>query len=478
MRGAGRQRRLLFVLMAFSLFLSLGHYNPLYQFLFQYVPFFNGIRYPAKFLYIFILAVSIAAGLGFQGLIEISKERRNKVLQHLLMFFSLLSGVFLLFSILFHQEVFQALKAWGMDYPDVNQLSVNLYHAKRFLFYVTIFFLLLRAGYEVAWKPWVKVLLLLFLTADLFGNMGFYGKENRSDYFQKTKISEIISSDPGSFRVFSTPKTISMNETILVPNPTGLSFLKERHLPSLNMLHGTHDLWGIDVIRLRRVDDLYRAFTGAPSISATRLLDVYGVTEVVSVTLLEEKPELELIYSHIEGLPGKKDNLLKENTVKLYRHKNPSPRAWLAPDFEVMAQEQVLSTLMTNDFDPRQTVLLEENPLHPTPLPRRGEGKIGGRVQIISESNNRLRVHAETPENGLLVVSDTFFPGWKAFVDGREERILQANYQFRAVALPSGSHQVEFVYDPLSFKLGALGTVLGIAGCLALGWLNRRRSHV
>jgi uncharacterized membrane protein YfhO len=143
-----------------------------------------------------------------------------------------------------------------------------------------------------------------------------------------------------------------------------------------------------------------------------------------------------------------------------------------------MAQEQVLSTLMTNDFDPRQTVLLEENPLHPTPLPRRGEGKIGGRVQIISESNNRLRVHAETPENGLLVVSDTFFPGWKAFVDGREERILQANYQFRAVALPSGSHQVEFVYDPLSFKLGALGTVLGIAGCLALGWLNRRRSHV
>ncbi len=64
--------------MFFSIFLSLGHYNPFYPFVFKYVPFLNGIRYPAKFLYIFILVLSITAGLGFQRLIEFSEESGGK----------------------------------------------------------------------------------------------------------------------------------------------------------------------------------------------------------------------------------------------------------------------------------------------------------------------------------------------------------------------------------------------------------------
>ena len=70
----GNDRMLYLSLMLLSLFLSLGHYNPLYPFVFKYIPFFNGIRYPAKFLYIFILTLSITAGLGFQRLTELSKE--------------------------------------------------------------------------------------------------------------------------------------------------------------------------------------------------------------------------------------------------------------------------------------------------------------------------------------------------------------------------------------------------------------------
>ena len=269
----------------------------MYGFVFRTVPFFSGIRYPAKFLYLFILGISIASGLGFQSLLELSGEKRRKLLKHLFMIFSLLSGLFLLFFILFHQEVFGMLKEWGWDFPNANLLSVNLYHAKRFLFYLCLFFLLLRVGVEVGWKTWVKAFLLLFLAADLFGNMGFYGKEKTSDYFEKTRILEIVSSDPGHFRVFSTRKTISMETEILIPNPSGLNLLKERHIPSLNMLHGVYDPWGIDVIRVKRVDDLYRAFTGAPSITATPLLDVYGITHVISVTPIEGDPRLELVYA-------------------------------------------------------------------------------------------------------------------------------------------------------------------------------------
>ena len=93
-RGFGRDRKLFLILMLFSLFLSLGHYNPLYPFVFKYIPFFNGIRYPAKFLYIFILVLSITAGLGFQRLTELSKECEHKRYKNLFIVFSLTCGFF------------------------------------------------------------------------------------------------------------------------------------------------------------------------------------------------------------------------------------------------------------------------------------------------------------------------------------------------------------------------------------------------
>lgn len=515
----GKGRRLYFSLMLFSLFLSLGQYNPLYAFVFKYVPFFNGIRYPVKFLYIFILGLSIISGLGFQKLTEFSREVENKRFKNLLITFSLTSGLLLLFLILGHKEVAHFLKLRGIDFPDFNYLSVNLYNAKRFLFYLTLFPLLIRIGYEVKWKGWVKVLFIFFLTADLFGNMGFYGKEKTLDYFQKTRILEIISSDKGHFRTFTTGKTISMDTPILIGGASPLSILKEKHPPSLNLLYRLHNIWGIDVVRLKRVDDLYKALTGAHSITATSLVDLYGVKYVISVTPIEEDPRFELIYSRIEGLQGRKQDLLKENTIKLYRNRNALPRAWLVKDFEVMDSKTILSTITKEDFHPEREVFLEKeprweggkkgdhkslsiessNPPPPTfdlsvslpsvgqagPLIKGGiKGGLGGleghsenlqnEVGLISESNNRLKFLVQAGENTILVLNDTFSPDWKVFTDGKEGKIYCANYNFRAVPLSAGIQKVEFVYDPLSFKLGAVITFLGIIGCLVIGLVAKK----
>jgi hypothetical protein len=485
----GKGRRLYLSLMLFSLFLSLGQYNPLYPFVFKYVPFFNGIRYPVKFLYIFIISLSIISGLGFQKLTEFSREIENKRLKNLLITFALTSGLLLLVLILIHKDVTGFLILKGIDFPDFNYLSVNLYHAKRFLFYLTLFILLMRIGYEVKWKGWVKVLLIFFLTADLFGNMGFYGKEKTSDYFQKTRILEIISSDKGHFRTFSTGKTISMDTPILIGDASPLDIMKEKHLPSLNLLYRLYDIWGIDVVRLKRVDDLYNALTSAPSITATRLVDLYGVKYVISVTPIEEDSHFELIYSRIEGLRGRKEDLLKENTIKLYRNSNALPRALLVKDFKVMDSKAILSTITRKDFNPEMEVFLEEEPKslmhgatqhfgqtaqlnrHPSKMSHSPRNK----VELICEYNNRLLLFVKEPENTILVLNDTYFPGWRVFVDGKEGKIFQANYNFRAVPLPAGTQKVEFVYDPLSFKLGAVITFLGSIGCLVIGLAARRR---
>jgi hypothetical protein len=479
----GKGRKLYLALMVFSLFLALGKYNPLYPFVFKYIPFFNGIRYPAKFLYIFILVLSVTAGLGFQKLSEYSKDNEKKRLKHLFIIFSLVSGLLLLFSALGHQQVEHFLKLKGIDFPDFNPLSVNLHHAQRFLFYLALFFLLLRVGYEMRWKGWVKVLVLVFLMTDLFGNMGFYGKERTEDYFRKTKALEMISSDTDVFRVFSTAKTISQDTTIMVENPASLDILKEKSLPSMNLLFQLHDIWGIDVTRIKRVDDLYKAFTNTPSISATHLIDLYGVRYITSVTPLDENNKFELIYARLEGLEGKRENLLKENTIKIYKNRSPLPRAWLVKDFKVMDSGAMLSRMTSRDFRPGGEVLIEEYPkwtnlpVPVSPFTKGGGGVSGGEVEILSESNNGLTLQVKVAGDNLLVLSDTYYPGWKAFVNGKKTKIHRANYNFRAIPLPAGTHRVEFVYDPISFKLGAGVTLLGILSCIGIGWVARRRAR-
>jgi hypothetical protein len=496
----GKERKLFFVLMLFSIFLSLGRYNPLYPFVFKYIPFFNGIRYPAKFLYIFILVLSITAGLGFQRLIELSKECEMKRFKKLFIIFSLTCGFLLLFLVLGHKEIEHFLGLRGFDFPQFNHLSVNLFHAKRFFFYLALVFLLIRIGVEVKWKGWAKILLILFMTADLFGNIGYYGKEKTSDYFQKTKILETIYSDDGHFRIFTTEKTTSMDTPILIDDASPLHYLKEKHFPSMDLLYRLHDIWGIDVIRLKKMDDLYKAFIGSFSISATNLVNLYGVKYIISVTPLEKNHQFELIYARIEGLQGKKEDLLKENTIKLYKNRKPILRGWLVKDFKVMDSEAMLSRLTSKDFHPESEVLFEEeprfNPPHSplekvsdAPKPAFAETVRAGRplwrrcggegmekaVEIISESNNRIQLLVKAPENIFLILNDTYFPGWQAYVDGKKTKIYKADYTFRAIPLSTGTHRIEFVYDPMSFKFGAAVTLLGILGCICLGWIARRK---
>src|SRR3989304_7627820 len=173
-------------------------------------------------------------------------------------------------------------------------------------------------------EGWTKALFIFFLTADLLGNMGFYGYEKTSDYFKKTKILEIVTSDQGQFRTFTTGKTISMDTPLLIEQASFLNMFKEKHLPSMNLLYQLHDIWGIDVIRLKKVDDLYNVLTGAPSISSTNLIDLYGVKYVISVTPLEKASDYELVYARIEDLQGKREDLIQGNTIKLYRKKERS----------------------------------------------------------------------------------------------------------------------------------------------------------
>jgi uncharacterized membrane protein YfhO len=123
-------------------------------------------------------------------------------------------------------------------------------------------------------------------------------------------------------------------------------------------------------------------------------------------------------------------------------------------------------------FDPNDVVLLEEEgaalsgPVDPAPT-----------VRISDYQPERVVVEASSRYDGILILADSWFPGWKATVNGIPVKILRGNLLLRAVPIPAGHHQVIFRYDPLSFRLGAIvsGLALFIAASLVIWELLPRR---
>ena len=73
-----------------------------------------------------------------------------------------------------------------------------------------------------------------------------------------------------------------------------------------------------------------------------------------------------------------------------------------------------------------------------------------------------MTIKISASNNALLFFSDAYYPGWKAFVDGKETPLYRADYAFRAAVVPQGSHVVSFSYQPLSFKIGVWLTGVGL----------------
>jgi hypothetical protein len=126
------------------------------------------------------------------------------------------------------------------------------------------------------------------------------------------------------------------------------------------------------------------------------------------------------------------------------------PRAWLVGRAEVRpAPEERLRRLREPDFDPARMAILEEAapPLEdgpPAPVERIGPDQY--RVQ--------------SPGSRLLVMSETFDPGWICEVDGRQRPVLRVNHAMRGVALDAGRHEIVFRYRPGTVLWGAVSTAL------------------
>jgi uncharacterized membrane protein YfhO len=78
---------------------------------------------------------------------------------------------------------------------------------------------------------------------------------------------------------------------------------------------------------------------------------------------------------------------------------------------------------------------------------------------------------------GLVVLTDTYYPGWKAYLDGKKVDIKLTDHAFRGIVVPAGTHEIVYKYDPASFKLGALGAFVTVLGFAAWWGYSRYREQ-
>ena len=115
--------------------------------------------------------------------------------------------------------------------------------------------------------------------------------------------------------------------------------------------------------------------------------------------------------------------------------------------------------------DPRETILLlssEKSKIKRSANQQIPIDKRKGSVKITKYDLNQIHLKSSSNSDGYLLLSESYYPGWHAYIDNVEVPILKADFLLRAIPLPAGEHKISFIYRPNSFILGASISVITI----------------
>ena len=146
-----------------------------------------------------------------------------------------------------------------------------------------------------------------------------------------------------------------------------------------------------------------------------------------------------------------------EKKLFMYQNKDLLPRAYIVPNAIVLSKNNVLDKLKSKNFDPKNKVILQKNPNK-----KLNNSSSYKEVKIIYRDPNKIKLNTTLENPGFLVLSEVFYPGWRAYDDNKETEIYKANYILRSIYLDKGAHSITFIYSPDSYKTGAIISISAV----------------
>jgi len=435
------------VVAAVALALSFGHNTIVYDLFYNLVPGFSLFRGQERAAYVIAIAASLLAGLGAANLTPWPSLRKqgggeSGLFRRLLILIVLVT--FALDAALFVNW----LTTPGADGKRVGLVTFSLLIAV--LNAVLLIPLTRRsepdasptdspspagkeAGGEVLWRPAALIALVVF---ELFS----FGRTNPNleskppaERLKMPALVQAILADPGVYRVDGT-RTVREN---------------------YGTLYGVMDIQGTSPLRLASVDRLLKL----PPERAWEALAVrYVPTDRSALTVPST-------------IVAKGDD--PQGPVNLHRLDNPRPfarlvyRTWIEPD-----DSAALGIFSDPSYDARNTVILPAEPGVALP----GETPQGGQADLISFAPEAISVQTKSSSAAILCLSLVYYPGWQATLDGQPTPLLRADTALTALVVPAGDHTVQLRFQPQSYALGALISILTLilAGGISIALAVRR----
>jgi hypothetical protein len=224
--------------------------------------------------------------------------------------------------------------------------------------------------------------------------------------------------------------------------------------------------------------DGYYSFYFAPVADSARQLFVWSISSTGAVQACRDAAGVLTHATYGTWLQLK----AQVGQVRIYENVNVLPRAFVVPHVVQVSADQVISRLLSADFDWRHSALLTEAlPSEQAAQLSDEPARLAGQVSISDYQLNSVELDIEAPAAALLVMSDAYYAGWSARLDGQPVPIYQTNGVLRGVFVPAGAHHLSMQFDPPMLKIGGLLAALSVLiACSFIGyqiWRGRRAPH-
>jgi len=435
-----RERRVMFLTLLGLLTLGAALRLPLFD-LINRLPLFN-VASPGRFRLIYTFCMSVLTGLGVHDVFARAKNSLVLRIAALLLIFFVVAAIPALLATRWILTGVAARSAVGARQlsPEIIARAFSLSNVMMYwpiLIALAAALLLTLHRRGKLKRQLVQVVLLFLVVVDLFAfGIDYHTIVRKELIFPDTPALRFVKDDKDIFRIIGTNIDV---------------------MPNTAMVHGLYDVRGLDFPSHR-----YREFCEA--IGGHDWLG-YGILFTVQL-----QPKLlgllNVKYVLTSSRPGAKALrylrlVTVDKDINVYQNLYYLPRSFIVHHVRVSGDSQeVLKTLQDPGFDLATEIILEKAP--PPQFVEPQESVPQSTAEITRYDPNHVTIRASTSATGFLFISDSYYPDWKAYVDGVEAEIYRADYIFRAVYLAPGTHTVEFVYEPQSFRLASIISLLAL----------------
>jgi len=434
-----------------ALLLALGGYSLLHGWLYALAPGFDQLRAPARFILLLDFSLAALAAAGLQALLHPLSPAATAQLGKLLRVLAWsLGGLIVVAAPL---SYFALLVTQDRDPAIFNRAIAAVTGVATF----AVFAIAALALLYLIYNRWLReyragVAAIALIALDLF-TLGYnvdVGHTSPVKGFEHPAALAFLRSDPGLYRIEVTTDVWHAWQ------------------PNTALLYGLYDAWGLYNPLTLAGPTLY--WEGAPPRSTGRY-NFLGIKYIIAgkagapadgniVPVFDDDPE-----------------------INIYLNQNALARALFVHQVEVVPNHDAAwQALRAADFNPAAAVILEADQ-YPSSLPTSNlptfqpSNLSTSNLSFLHYSLHTITLAVETDQPGYLVLPDAYYPGWQATLDDQPTTLWRANYAFRAVYVPEGRHTVQFVFDPLIWKVGLAVssiTLLGLLGWAGLAWWKQR----